>query len=153
MKIECSIRRKGGTIVTFDATSRERLGVNPGTYHFKPISGEPDAPHVADVTDRGHIDRFLSIGTYRAYEAPAAPALPQAPSAPVAQVVPVAPAADGFDAKAVQGLSVRALKEVLPTLSGEQAREVLALEEADADPRASVTDLLVARIRQIEAGA
>lgn len=49
MKIECTIRRDGGSIVTMDEK----------TYHFKPE--QPGGPHVADVVDKAHIARFLAI--------------------------------------------------------------------------------------------
>ncbi|MBU9386636.1 hypothetical protein [Burkholderia multivorans] len=48
MKIECILRREGGTVVEM-----------PGkTYHFAPW---PDGRHVADVEIEAHIERFLSI--------------------------------------------------------------------------------------------
>lgn len=61
MKIESIIRRKNGTTVPF----------NDGTvYKFQPeVEG---GPHVAEVTNQEHIDRFLSITEgFRAAEQPA----------------------------------------------------------------------------------
>lgn len=48
MKIECILKRPGGTVVEL-----------PGaTYHFQP---QEDGRHVAEVTIEAHIERFLSI--------------------------------------------------------------------------------------------
>lgn len=55
MKIECQNKRDGGTHATIDGVS----------YHFAP---QPDGAHVADVEDRDHIQRFLSVRAYRIYE-------------------------------------------------------------------------------------
>lgn len=64
MKIECKLKRVGGTHVTIGATA----------YHFAAL---PDDAHVAEVLDEAHQDRFLSIPeAYRLYrgEVAAAPA-------------------------------------------------------------------------------
>jgi hypothetical protein len=62
MKIECTLKRKGGTVVEL-----------PGkTYHFKE---QDDGKHVADVTNEAHIERFLSIPeAYRLLRSPGAEA-------------------------------------------------------------------------------
>ncbi len=52
MKIECKIRRQGGSLITLDG---ER-------YHFAP---DDLGRHVAEVTQQAHIDRFLEIPGYR----------------------------------------------------------------------------------------
>jgi hypothetical protein len=60
MKIECILKRPGGT-------HAEIGGI---TYHFAPNS---DGAHVADVTDNKHIQRFFGIPEgYRIYGEPAA---------------------------------------------------------------------------------
>lgn len=57
MKIECILKRQGGT-------KAEIGGIE---YHFAP---QPDGAHVADVADNAHIQRFLSMPEgYRIYEA------------------------------------------------------------------------------------
>jgi hypothetical protein len=48
MKIECILKREGGT--TTDLGGIE--------YHFEPLA---DGAHVAEVTSEAHIDRFLAI--------------------------------------------------------------------------------------------
>lgn len=53
MKIESLIKRKGGSVVEMDAPSR--------TYHFAPVSGKHEDPHVADVEEQGHIRALLRI--------------------------------------------------------------------------------------------
>lgn len=56
MKIECILKRQGGSFV--------ELGDQ--TYHFKP---QPDGSHVAEVADDAHADKLLSITeAYREYE-------------------------------------------------------------------------------------
>jgi len=55
MKIQCILKRKGGTRASIDGIE----------YHFKP---QEDGAHVADVQDNDHIQRFLSIPEgYRIY--------------------------------------------------------------------------------------
>lgn len=55
MKIECKLRRQGGTHVELDNIK----------YHFAPLE---DGAHVADVLKEAHQDRFLSISEgYRLY--------------------------------------------------------------------------------------
>lgn len=55
--IQCVLRRKGGTRVTFGHNL-----VNQKTYHFKPIdSDDENSPHVCDVDNEEHADRLLSI--------------------------------------------------------------------------------------------
>ena len=53
MKIESLIKRKGGSVVEMDAPSR--------TYHFAPVSGKHEDPHVADVEEQSHIRSLLRI--------------------------------------------------------------------------------------------
>ena len=55
MLIELILRRKGGTVVTIDDQ----------TYHFRPDTA---GKHVCEVSDRRHIQRFLSIA--EAYQLP-----------------------------------------------------------------------------------
>lgn len=94
MKIECILRREGGT----------RAEIGGTTYHFKPVD-LPDAPHLADIADREHIARFLSITEgYRLAESESegvAAVIVEAPVTPVtpthshqmpAPVTPVEPA-------------------------------------------------------------
>lgn len=157
MRIECTIRRDGGTVVTFDQRSRERLGLPPGSYHFKPVDpADPDSPHVAAVENPAHRDRFLTIRAYRVFDrdpvgaasAVKAPTLSEAPS--TAEAAAVDEGSD-FDATAFQRQSVRALREALPGLSVWQIREVMHIEESDSEPRQSVIDALMARLRALEA--
>lgn len=53
MKIESLIKRKGGSVVEMDAPNR--------TYHFAPVSGKHEDPHVADVEEQSHIRSLLRI--------------------------------------------------------------------------------------------
>lgn len=55
MKIECILKREGGSVVDLYGTE----------YHFEPLA---DGAHVAEVTEETHIDRFLSISeAYKVY--------------------------------------------------------------------------------------
>jgi hypothetical protein len=143
MLIQCLIRRKNGSTVTFDANSAERLGLPPGSYHFAPRTAEDDAPHVAEVTNPAHIDHFLTIPGFRVlHDLPVTPTDAPKLSKPV----------KAFDADAVQKLSVRDLREQVEHLDAEQVRAVLQLEQDQGDDaRSSVVELLMSRLRKIEA--
>jgi len=55
MKIECILKREGGSVVDLGGLE----------YHFEPLA---DGAHVADVENEAHIDRFLSISEgYKLY--------------------------------------------------------------------------------------
>ena len=71
MIIESIIRRKNGTVVELDELR----------YHFKPVGADPR--HLAEVTRKEHIARFLSIT--EGYQVPDdhAPADPIEPPAPI----------------------------------------------------------------------
>lgn len=62
--IQCLLRRKGGTKVTFGHNRATQK-----TYHFKPIDDSDDrSPHICNVDDPEHADRLLSIReSYRLY--------------------------------------------------------------------------------------
>ncbi|WP_333613997.1 hypothetical protein [Psychrobacter sp.] len=62
--IQCLLRRKGGTKVTFGHNRATQK-----TYHFKPIDESDDqSPHICNVDDEDHADRLLSIReSYRLY--------------------------------------------------------------------------------------
>lgn len=58
MKIECILKREGGSKVEIGGTE----------YHFAP---QADGAHVAEVSNNGHVQRFLSITDgYRIYGEP-----------------------------------------------------------------------------------
>lgn len=61
MKIECILKREGGSVVDLGGIE----------YHFEPVE---DGAHVADVADESHIDRFLSISEgYKVYHGKGTP--------------------------------------------------------------------------------
>lgn len=53
MLIESLIKRKNGTKVPLNNPDIE--------YHFKPESNKENAPHLADVTEKSHVAKFLAI--------------------------------------------------------------------------------------------
>lgn len=53
MKIECLIKRKGGSVIEMEAPAR--------TYHFAPENGNHEDPHVADVLEQSHVRCLLRI--------------------------------------------------------------------------------------------
>lgn len=76
MRIECTIVREGGSFVDID-------GVD---YHFKPLTGERNSPHVAEVEDEDHIARFLAIREgYRIYNPNRKTKITKEAQAPLAQ--------------------------------------------------------------------
>ena len=71
MKIECILKRAGGTVAELEGVE----------YHFAP---QGDGAHVAEIEKRSHIERFLSIqSAYCIYDPSGAPKLPE----PVAAIV------------------------------------------------------------------
>ncbi len=55
MKIECILKRQGGTFVELDGKN----------YHFKP---QDDGAHVADVADGEHVEKLLAVSeAYQPY--------------------------------------------------------------------------------------
>lgn len=65
MKIECLIKRKGGSVITFGHKPREVK------YHFKPESDVLDMPHECEVENPVHVQRLLGIPeAYRIAGAP-----------------------------------------------------------------------------------
>lgn len=61
MKIQCILKREGGTIAEIGGME----------YHFEPLA---DGAHVADVENTEHRDRFLAIAeAYRLYDGKLAP--------------------------------------------------------------------------------
>lgn len=75
MRIELTIRRKGGSHVELDGT----------TYHFAPSAADPR--HTAEVTNKAHLKRLLSIDGYEPDEGDEGDtdATPQAdPATPIA---------------------------------------------------------------------
>ena len=62
--IQCLLRRKGGTKVTFGNNRATQK-----TYHFKPVnSDDENSPHVCAIDDEEHADQLLSIReAYRLY--------------------------------------------------------------------------------------
>lgn len=80
MNIQCLLARHGGTKVELDGLE----------YHFQPLE---DGAHVANVEDKSHIDRFLSIPEgYKLYHGsltPTAAAVRVAPPGEDRKVAPV----------------------------------------------------------------
>lgn len=56
MKVECLIKRKGGSVIEFGHPPKVTK------FHFKPESDDIDAPHVCDVPDASpHLGKLLAI--------------------------------------------------------------------------------------------
>lgn len=56
MKVECKLKRDGGTKIDLDGVE----------YHFKPLK---DGAHVAEVTDEAHLERLQQIPeAYKPYK-------------------------------------------------------------------------------------
>lgn len=74
MLIESKLRRPGGSLVTLGETN----------YRFKPLTDDPDAPHVCEVADPDHIEILLNIPHgFRDTSAKAAPErFPEPPPPP-----------------------------------------------------------------------
>ena len=58
MLIESLIKRKGGTTIAMQMLGKR----GKISYHFKPVDPDNvDSPHLCEVTDKHHIQKFLSI--------------------------------------------------------------------------------------------
>lgn len=84
--IECLLKRKGGTIVNFGFHNKKK-----SVYHFRPLDLEdPESPHVCEVNNEEHYQRFLNIQeAYRPFN-------PDEEYEPVMQA-PLAPEMDDYD--------------------------------------------------------
>ncbi len=73
VRIECILKRKGGSKLHFDQWPNDDLPGAPeapeADYHFAPLDpSDPNSPHVATVCNEHHIARFLSIShAYKLY--------------------------------------------------------------------------------------
>lgn len=55
--IECVLKRKGGTVVEFGFHANKKV-----KYHFQPLdTTDPDSPHVCNVENAEHYERFVNI--------------------------------------------------------------------------------------------
>lgn len=63
--IECTIQRKGGTVVDFGFHNKKKV-----KYHFLPINPlDPESPHVCNVPNDEHYERFVNIPeAYREFD-------------------------------------------------------------------------------------
>lgn len=124
MKIECILKRAGGT-------KAEIGGIE---YHFAP---QDDGSHVADVENEAHQDRFLSINeAYRLYrpkakDAPSKPAKAQEPGLIGSDVHP-----DTFD---INGKAV-SLGDVVAGAFKASGMTVEAWNAQDANARHDLID-------------
>lgn len=124
MKIECKLKREGGTHAEIGGT----------VYHFAPLE---DGAHVADVLNEQHQDRFLSISeAYRLYRgkeeaAPAPSASAQADIAIALEGSSHHPASFDINGKTLLLGEVVALAHLDSGLSAEEWNELS--EEARAD--------------------
>lgn len=63
--IECIIQRQGGTVVDFGFHNKRKV-----KYNFQPLNPlDPESPHICNVPNDDHYDRFLKITeAYRAFD-------------------------------------------------------------------------------------
>lgn len=135
MKLECRIRRAGGTETTMPNPDESVTA-----YHFKPIDPtRADSPHVAEVSDQAHYDRFIAVAPecYVPFDGKAPKVdlpKPQAPviTEPVATDAPLTAQAER-DAQPSWAALQSGIKA--GTFSQEQLREWMAAEEASDTPR------------------
>lgn len=156
MQLECKIRRNGGTETTMPNPDGSRT-----TYRFLPVDPtRADSPHVANVVDQAHYDRFLFVApecyvpfggkapkvdlpkpvTVReavTVDAVTAAAMATAPSALQAEAVADKASDDDADTNNDGRLSVAELSAGIAAgkFTPEELRELLAAEEESGDPR------------------
>lgn len=134
MKIECTIKRPGGTKADIGGTE----------YHFKPVDDSPLAAHVAEVTNERHIARFLEISeSYRPADGETAPAsrMPASPAKP-ARNPDVPLGSKNFDSVIQingQGVDLSEIVTAAFVASGLDVEAWNALEAGDRDIKIQVT--------------
>jgi hypothetical protein len=164
MKIECKIKRAGGTIVDMP-----NEGAADTRYHFQPVDpSRADSPHVAEVANDDHAQRFLAADptVYRIFSAKPAPNL--APPAPPA-APPVPPATtpatgeagensgasgdgsqgDGAGGEEAPEMTIKDLRAGIAskTLTPERLRELLDHEQTREKPRNSFIAEIMAALK------
>lgn len=149
MKIECKIRRPGGTHVPMPAAG--------GTidYHFAPLA---DGAHVAEVANAEHAARFLSITEgYKRYGAAASPAAAsiiaravETPAVPTAATAATAPASTALqdNAPAEQVAEDDAVPLTLDQMDRPTVASVFEIVIGERAHHAAKIETLRARIEQ-----
>lgn len=160
VKIECIIKRVGGSRVNFDAWPNENMPESApapaADYHFKALDkNDPQSPHVAEVTEPVHIARLLSLShCYRVHlddgESPSEFTQPVVPVKPRAKPAPPPPPAgvDTARVDALRALSVKDLKKSINTFDEPTLRAALAAEQERKDdkPRATWIEVVEAHL-------
>lgn len=160
-KIELTIRRAGGTVVEFPVWPSANMPdkhAPAAKYHFKPETKDPDAPHVAVVSNVVHVERLLSIPGYRLADGEAQeiarPGIANETAQPVAAepktVAAAAPTVkdpkEDPAVKEITLLPIRELKARINTFPIEALTAALALEQANDDPRKGFIEVLQAHL-------
>lgn len=143
MQIECKLKRHGGS----------KIDVGGTTYHFKPANpNDPNSPHLCDVKDKNHAQRFLGIseGYCLPGDAPAQkPAAPVAPPpSPTDQTVASTEQAPADPATAPVVASTEPSEQVpLEAKSDDELREIIK-EATGRYPHPNTSrEKLIAKIR------
>lgn len=114
MQIECKLKRPGGS----------KIDIGGVTYHFRPENeNDPHSPHVCDVKDKRHAQRFLGIpeGYCLPGDAPA-PESPTPPAPPAANETSSGPVDTGNPAPStetpLEAKSDDELREIIKEVTG-----------------------------------
>lgn len=162
MKIQCLIRRNGGSHVTFEKCERWPAG----HYHFKPESDAYDAPHVATVPEELHQHRLLGMpdvyrivptgATLKAPDSgsvivpPKQPETPQTPGAPPPPADPTTPPAGVSPERIaeIRELTIKELKGRVNTFTADELRAALDAEKSrqDDSPRKGWLEVIEAHV-------
>lgn len=131
MKIECLLKRAGGSIVSIDSA----------TYHFRPESGLFEDPHVAEVGDDDHIDLLMAIvpPAYLAVPFPMPIAAPSARTLTATPPTHPAPAAAGAVTTVSSPVAAKKPAKKAKAAPAAPVPEP-AKEEAPVDPFAAMSD-------------
>lgn len=136
MKIECILKRAGGTVAELEGVE----------YHFTP---QDDGAHVAEIEKRSHIERFLSIpSAYCIYDPSGAPKLPE----PVAAVVEPAPdvlyGSDVHSASFEIGGKTYQLGDVVRLAFENSGRTVEEWNDMEPEDRAAAIDVELDKLEE-----
>lgn len=151
VKIECLIKRRGGSEVTFGKNAATQV-----KYHFKPVdAANPDSPHVCEIDNDEHISRLLSIQGYRIYREKSAPVISLPITPPESDYSPEDEYADlvGIDADVVDGDWLhgfsRKVLDIPPTHKAKLAGKLKKSYEQTLPDGASANDYIRAILKNM----
>ena len=136
MKIECILKRAGGTVAELEGVE----------YHFAP---QDDGAHVAEIEKRSHIERFLSIpSAYCIYDPSGAPKLPEPVAAVVEPELDMLYGSDVHPASFEIGTKTYQLGDVVRLAFENSGRSVEEWNDMEPEDRAAAIDVELDKLEE-----